>query len=88
MPVMVKHLYDMNWIIDEKGFLGEMLKSLFGYNGNPSLLEVTGYLGYMTFALISFLRTKKGRPADRLEMRKAREKSPMVTEELPAPNKG
>jgi high-affinity iron transporter len=59
LPIMVAHLYDMNWIINEKGTLGGMLKSLFGYNGNPSLLEVVGYLGYLIFALFSFLRIGK-----------------------------
>jgi high-affinity Fe2+/Pb2+ permease len=27
--------------------LGTFLKALFGYNGNPSLLEVFSYLGYL-----------------------------------------
>ncbi|MFB0507451.1 MAG: FTR1 family protein [Thermodesulfobacteriota bacterium] len=62
LPIIVGHLYDMNWIINERGPLGEVLKSLFGYNGNPSLLEVAGYLGYLTFALISFLRINKPKP--------------------------
>jgi high-affinity iron transporter len=61
LPVIVEHIYDMNWIIDEKSLLGEMLKSLFGYNGNPSLLEVAGYIGYLAFAMASFLMIKKGR---------------------------
>ncbi len=29
-----------NHILDEKSTLGEMLKALLGYNGNPSLIEV------------------------------------------------
>jgi high-affinity Fe2+/Pb2+ permease len=27
--------------------VGTFLKALFGYNGNPSLLEVFSYLGYL-----------------------------------------
>ncbi len=89
LPIMVEHLYDMNWIINEKGFLGEMLKSLFGYNGNPSLLEVVGYLGYLTFALVSFLKMGKVKPKRRIERVEGKVKSaPMVTEELATSGRG
>jgi len=46
IPALVEHLWDVNHIVDENGPLGVVLKSLFGYNGNPSLSEVTGYLLY------------------------------------------
>ncbi len=83
LPVMVEHLYDMNWIINEKGFLGEMLKSLFGYNGNPSFLEVLGYLGYLTFASVSFLRISKAKPERKIDAQEDRPKSArVITEEL------
>lgn len=83
LPIMVEHLYDINWIINEKGFLGEMLKSLFGYNGNPSLLEVMGYLGYLTFALISFMRIGKAKPERKVDAQEHKAKSaPIMTEEL------
>lgn len=83
LPIVVKQLYDMNWIINERGFLGEMLTSLFGYNGNPSLLEVVGYLGYLTFALGSFLRIGKVRPERKIDVREDRTKSaPVIAEEL------
>jgi high-affinity iron transporter len=38
--------------LPESSTLGQMLKALFGYNGNPSLSEVLGYILY--FALIIF----------------------------------
>lgn len=89
LPIMVEHLYDMNWIINEKGFLGEMLKSLFGYNGNPSLLEVVGYLGYLTFALGSFLRIRKVRPEQKINAQEDRAKSaPMMTEKMAPSGRG
>lgn len=47
LPIMIEHVWDMNGIIDEKGTIGS-IKGLFGYNGNPSLLEVVSYLFYLT----------------------------------------
>ncbi|MGD9381323.1 MAG: FTR1 family protein [Candidatus Thorarchaeota archaeon] len=34
------------WLHD-KGLIGGLLKAMFGYNGNPSFLEVTGYVFYL-----------------------------------------
>ncbi len=48
LPIVVEHVWDVNHILDEGGALGTFLKALFGYNGNPSLLEVFSYLGYMS----------------------------------------
>lgn len=52
IPAVIEHLYDINSILDEDSFAGELLKALFGYNGNPSLTEVIAYLGY--FVLVGF----------------------------------
>ncbi|AKB85225.1 FTR1 family protein [Methanococcoides methylutens] len=46
VPIVVEHVWDINHIIDEKGTFGSVMKSLFGYNGNPSLIEVLTYAGY------------------------------------------
>jgi high-affinity iron transporter len=46
LPVIVEHVWDVNPILDESSTLGSILKSLFGYNGNPSLLEVASYVAY------------------------------------------
>lgn len=46
IPTLVEHVWDINPWLDEKSVLGQMLKALFGYNGNPSLSEVLGYLLY------------------------------------------
>jgi len=45
-PVIVEHVWDINPILDENSTLGGILKALFGYNGNPSLLEVVSYVAY------------------------------------------
>jgi len=44
LPVIVEHVWDMNAILDETALIGTLAKSLFGYNGNPSLLEVLALL--------------------------------------------
>jgi high-affinity iron transporter len=46
IPGVVDHVWDINGILDEKSTVGEILKALVGYNGNPSLTEVLAYLGY------------------------------------------
>jgi len=53
IPVIVEHLWDINHILDEKSALGSILKAMLGYNGNPSLLEVSSYLGYWVVVLSS-----------------------------------
>lgn len=51
IPAIVEHLWDINHILNENSPLGSILKSLLGYNGNPSLLEVSSYLGYWVMVL-------------------------------------
>jgi high-affinity iron transporter len=43
-------------LLHEKGFIGGLAKSLFGYNGNPSALEVLAYISYLILVLIYYLR--------------------------------
>jgi len=50
IPPVIEHVWDVNHMLDEKSTVGELLKALFGYNGNPSLTEVIAYIGY--FAII------------------------------------
>lgn len=51
LPLTIEHLWDINFLLNEKSYLGEVLKALFGYNGNPSLLEVVSYLAYWVVTL-------------------------------------
>jgi high-affinity iron transporter len=45
-------------LLHEKGLIGGMLKALFGYNGNPSALEMVAYVAYLIIAFV-YLRTKQ-----------------------------
>lgn len=56
LPTFVEHVYDINPqlnldgsypLLHEKGVLGSIFKGLVGYDGNPSDLQVVGYLLYL-----------------------------------------
>lgn len=51
LPTIIEHVWDTNWILDENSNLGGIFKSLFGYNADPSLLEVMGWLVYLIIIL-------------------------------------
>ncbi len=54
IPPVIEHIWDVNAIIDETSVFGELLKTLFGYNGNPSLTEMIGYFGYLIIVISIF----------------------------------
>lgn len=54
IPVIIEHVWDVNTIISETSVFGELLKTLFGYNGNPSLTEMIGYFTYLIITIIAF----------------------------------
>ena len=56
IPTIIENVYNINPAssshpLHEKGYIGSVLVSLFGYNGNPSLIEV---LSYLTYLLVAF----------------------------------
>lgn len=52
----VKGAFSSGHLLHDKEVPGVFLKALFGYNGNPSLIEVVLYFGYLVPALYLFLR--------------------------------
>jgi len=58
IPALVEHVWDVNFLLDEQSTLGQMLKALFGYNGNPSLSEVLAYIGYFVAILVGLRRNR------------------------------
>lgn len=48
-PALLAHVWDMSRFVAEDGLAGSFLKALFGYNANPSLLEVLGWASYLGF---------------------------------------
>ena len=57
IPSIIEHVWEVNAIVDENSVFGELLKTLFGYNGNPSLTEMIGYFIYLGAAVFFFTRT-------------------------------
>ena len=56
IPVVVEHIWDINSIIDETSLGGQLLRTLFGYNGNPSLTEMIAYFAYLIVVSIFWRR--------------------------------
>ena len=46
--------------LHEKGLIGGMAKALFGYNGNPSALEIIAYVAYLGIAFTYLWVKQKG----------------------------
>ena len=47
LPALVEHVWNISPILDEGRSLGAFLKALFGYNSDPSLVEVIAYGAYL-----------------------------------------
>lgn len=63
IPKTIEHVWDINPSLNsdgtypalhEKGAVGSFLVGLLGYNGNPSLLEVIAYFGYLVSIFILY----------------------------------
>lgn len=55
IPPVIEHVWDINPLLDENSTTGLLLKTLVGYNGNPSLTEVISYLLYFVVLWLSGL---------------------------------
>ena len=56
IPVIKDNVYDINNFISKDSIIGGILKSLFGYNPSPSLLEIIIYLAYVSVIIILIRR--------------------------------
>lgn len=68
VPGIIDQVWDLNPAITEdgkyplfheKGTIGSFAKGLFGYNGNPSLLEVLSWIGYIVGVSMYWRRLHK-----------------------------
>jgi len=66
IPPVVEHLWDINHILPEQSTFGRFLAAIFGYNANPSLVEVVAYFGYLSLALGGYFRPTKAKKGGRL----------------------
>ena len=65
LPSIISPVWDINPhvnadgsypLMHEKGIIGSFLKGLFGYNANPSLLEIIAYVAYLDIIFILYKR--------------------------------
>jgi len=56
IPSVIEHVWDVNMIINEKSVVGQLLNTLFGYNGNPSLTEMITYFVYIAVVTVFWRR--------------------------------
>jgi high-affinity iron transporter len=56
IPAVIEHIWDVNATVDENSVTGQLLKTLFGYNGNPSLTEIIAYFAYLVVVTILWRR--------------------------------
>jgi len=59
LPTFIEHVYDINHVLNENGPVGSIFKALLGYNGNPSLLEIISYLGYLLLVFVLYRNIDK-----------------------------
>ncbi len=54
LPIIIGQVWNINSFLDEKGTIGSFLKAVFGYNGNPSIVEVLAYFTYLAVTVKLF----------------------------------
>jgi high-affinity iron transporter len=62
IPGMVEPLYNINAVLNDGMGVGLLLKTLFGYNGNPALTESIAYVVYFGFVWWVVRRTQRPTP--------------------------
>jgi high-affinity iron transporter len=55
--------FDISGVLSDEGTVGALLRALFGYNADPTVLEVVVWLGYLLVTGFLFLRPYRQRPA-------------------------
>lgn len=66
LPVIKSTVFDISWLMSDSSDVGIFFKALFGYTSQPSLLQITGYIMYITGSVYFLSRT--GRPAIKEEL--------------------
>jgi len=68
IPTVIEHVWNINPPpnpdgsyppLHENGYVGSILKGLFGYNGDPSLIEVLTYLLYLLLVFVWWRREER-----------------------------
>ena len=59
-PILVEHVWDINYVLNESSGVGSFMKGILGYNGNPSLAEVVAYGLFLVSTLVYFSWQPRG----------------------------
>jgi high-affinity iron transporter len=59
LPAVIDPLWDISSFLPEATFIGTLLKTLFGYNANPSLTEMLAYFGYLAAVVLGLHASNK-----------------------------
>jgi high-affinity iron transporter len=71
VPALVEHVWSINPpvnpdgsypLLHEQGLIGSLLHSLFGYSGDPALIQVLGWLAYLAPVLYLWRTGAKAQP--------------------------
>lgn len=65
LPILTAPAWDSRWLLDSESPVGALLRSLVGYNDQPSLLEVGTYIAYW-IVILQAIRWWTGRLGTRL----------------------
>jgi len=57
IPTFIPVVYDISFILDDRGLFGTFLRALFGYNSSPTLLHLISWSAYMLTAIFLWKRT-------------------------------
>lgn len=56
IPSVIEHVWNVDSIISESSLVGQLLKTLFGYNSSPSLTEMIAYFAYLATIIVLWRR--------------------------------
>lgn len=57
VPVFIQEVYNISYILDDRGVFGTFLRALFGYNSSPTMLHLIAWGAYMMTAITLWKRT-------------------------------
>ncbi len=56
LPVVIEHVWNLKPLLDDQSTVGSLLRVLVGYNDDPALLEIIGYLAYWVVVAVTVNR--------------------------------
>ena len=63
LPALIDPVWNTSAVLSEASPLGILLRTLFGYNADPTLLEVIAYAAYFAAVLVAQRAMRDGKPA-------------------------